>query len=53
MPSGFGKYLIVEAASADEVTQMFLGHPHFADFPGDAIETYECSEARGREGLDG
>lgn len=31
-------YVVVRAASHDAAARMFEGHPHFAIFPGDAIE---------------
>ena len=35
-------YVIVEAESHDAAARMFEGHPHFAIFPGDAVEIMEC-----------
>jgi uncharacterized protein YndB with AHSA1/START domain len=35
-------YVIVQADSHDAAAQLFLNHPHFAIFPGDAVEIMEC-----------
>ncbi len=43
MPSQLGSFLVVKAESHEEAAQMFLEHPHFAIFPGDAIEVLECT----------
>jgi ribosomal protein S17 len=32
----------VRAESYDEAAKMFLEHPHFMIFPGDAVEVMEC-----------
>jgi hypothetical protein len=37
--SGYG---IVEAASHEAAAKLFENHPHFALFPGDAVEIMEC-----------
>ena len=34
-------FTIVEAESQDAAAKMFLNHPHFTIFPGDAIEIME------------
>lgn len=34
-------YVIIEAPSHGEATSLFKGHPHFAIFPGDAVEIME------------
>ncbi|ANP46966.1 hypothetical protein [Candidatus Viadribacter manganicus] len=36
-------YMIVEADSHDAAAQLFLNHPHFAIFPGDAVEIMPCN----------
>lgn len=35
-------YVIVRAESHEHAARMFEGHPHFALFPGDAVEAMEC-----------
>lgn len=35
-------YVVVEAASHAEAAQLFEKHPHFAVFPGEAVEVLEC-----------
>ncbi|WP_413558994.1 hypothetical protein [Bdellovibrio sp. HCB209] len=35
-------YTIVQAESHEEAAKMFLEHPHFSIFPGDAVEIMEC-----------
>lgn len=35
-------FVVVEAASHEAAARMFEGHPHFAIFPGDAVEIMEC-----------
>jgi hypothetical protein len=35
-------YAIVQAESHEAAAKMFEGHPHFAIFPGDAVEVMEC-----------
>lgn len=35
-------YTVVEAASHEEAARLFLNHPHFSIFPGDAVEIVEC-----------
>lgn len=35
-------YVVVSAASHEAAAQLFLNHPHFAIFPGDAVEIMEC-----------
>ena len=34
-------YTIVEAESQDAAAKLFLNHPHFTIFPGDAVEIME------------
>jgi hypothetical protein len=35
-------FTIVEAVSHQAAAQLFVGHPHFTIFPGDAVEIMEC-----------
>jgi len=35
-------YVIVKAESHDAAARLFLNHPHFSIFPGDAVEIMEC-----------
>ena len=35
-------YTIVEAESHESAARLFLNHPHFSHFPGDAVEIMEC-----------
>lgn len=35
-------YTIVQAEDHAAAAKMFEGHPHFAIFPGDAVEVMEC-----------
>ena len=35
-------YVIVEAPSHDAAAKMFENHPHFAVFPGEAVEIMTC-----------
>ena len=37
-----GAYSIVEAESHEAAAKLFLNHPHFMIFPGDAVEVMEC-----------
>ncbi|RYZ64844.1 MAG: hypothetical protein EOP09_15280 [Proteobacteria bacterium] len=41
VPSQLGAFMVVRAESAAEAAQMFVKHPHFANFPGDAVEILE------------
>ncbi len=34
-------YTVVRAESQEEAARMFLNHPHFTIFPGDAVEIME------------
>lgn len=36
-------YIIVEAESHDAAARIFLNHPHFSIFPGDAVEIMPCN----------
>ena len=35
-------YVVVQAESHEEAAKLFLKHPHFTIFPGDAVEIMEC-----------
>lgn len=35
-------YVIVQAESQEAAAKMFLNHPHFTVFPGEAVEIMEC-----------
>jgi hypothetical protein len=35
-------YVIVRAESHQAAARLFENHPHFAIFPGDAVEVMEC-----------
>jgi hypothetical protein len=35
-------YVVIQAESHDAAARMFENHPHFAIFPGDAVEIMEC-----------
>jgi hypothetical protein len=35
-------YVVVRAESHEQAAKMFENHPHFAIFPGDAVEIMEC-----------
>jgi hypothetical protein len=35
-------YTVVKAESYEEAAKMFVNHPHFTIFPGDAVEIMEC-----------
>ena len=35
-------YIVVQAESHEAAAKMFLNHPHFAIFPGEAVEIMEC-----------
>lgn len=36
-------YIIVEAETHDAAAKLFLNHPHFSIFPGDAVEIMPCN----------
>lgn len=44
-------YIIIEAASHDAAAKLFLNHPHFAVFPGDAVEIMPCNPTPKMEDL--
>jgi len=35
-------YVIVQAETHEAAAKLFLNHPHFAIFPGEAVEIMEC-----------
>lgn len=35
-------WTVVEAGSHEAAARLFVGHPHFTIFPGDAVEIMEC-----------
>jgi hypothetical protein len=35
-------YVIVQAESHEAAARLFLNHPHFTVFPGEAVEIMEC-----------
>ena len=35
-------YTIIHAETHEQAAKLFLNHPHFAHFPGDAVEIMEC-----------
>jgi hypothetical protein len=35
-------YVVVQADSHEAAAKLFLNHPHFAIFPGEAVEIMEC-----------
>jgi hypothetical protein len=35
-------FIVVQAASHEEAARLFENHPHFAIFPGEAVEIMEC-----------
>ncbi len=35
-------FIVVQAESHEAAAKMFEGHPHFAIFPGEAVEVMEC-----------
>lgn len=37
-----GAWTVVQAESHEEAAKLFVGHPHYAIFPGDSIEIMEC-----------
>lgn len=43
-PSPMGAFLVVQAASLEDAAKMFVEHPHFALFPGTAVEIVERTE---------
>jgi hypothetical protein len=35
-------YIVVQAETHEAAAKLFEGHPHFAIFPGEAVEIMEC-----------
>lgn len=35
-------YTLLEAETHEDAAKMFMNHPHFAIFPGEAVEIVEC-----------
>ena len=35
-------WTVVRAESHEEAARLFVGHPHFTIFPGEAVEIMEC-----------
>jgi hypothetical protein len=35
-------YTLIQAESHEEAAKIFVNHPHFMIFPGDAVEVMEC-----------
>lgn len=35
-------YVIIEAESHEAAAKLFLNHPHFTIFPGEAVQVMEC-----------
>lgn len=42
IPSKSGRFLVLRAENHEEAAKIFLNHPHFVFFPGDAVEILEC-----------
>ena len=42
-------YVIVQAESQEAAAKMFLNHPHFTVFPGEAVEVMECLPVPGAD----
>ena len=40
-------YVIVEAETLEAAARLFVDHPHFTIFPGDAVEIVECLKIPG------
>ena len=40
--NNMGGYTIVQAESHEAAAKLFMDHPHYAHFPGDAVELMEC-----------
>lgn len=41
-------FVVVSAETHDEAARLFEQHPHFAIFPGEAVEVLECLPVPGR-----
>jgi hypothetical protein len=42
-------YVIVRAESQEAAAKLFLNHPHFTVFPGEAVEVMECLPTPGAD----
>jgi len=42
MRNAVSGYVVVRAETQEAATALFVGHPHFAIFPGDSVEVMEC-----------
>ena len=40
--NNLGAFTVVKANSQEDAAQLFVGHPHFTIFPGEAVEIMEC-----------
>ncbi len=41
-------YMVVQAETHEAAARLFEGHPHFAIFPGEAVEIMECLPVPGQ-----
>jgi hypothetical protein len=41
--NSMGSFIIIKAKSIEEVTSLFINHPHFSTLPGDGVEIRECN----------
>ncbi len=51
IPSQIGALVILKENSLDDAAKIFLDHPHFVYFPGDAIDVIECKSRHNLEEL--
>jgi hypothetical protein len=42
-----GAWTVVEAQSLEDAAKLFVNHPHFTIFPGEAVEVMECLKIPG------
>ena len=40
--NNMGAYAVVRAESHEDAAKLFVNHPHFTIFPGEAVEVMEC-----------
>lgn len=40
--NNMGAWMVVQAESQEDAANLFLNHPHFMMFPGEAVEVMEC-----------
>jgi hypothetical protein len=45
--NNIGAYTVVQAESHQAAAELFVNHPHFTIFPGDAVEIMECMPVPG------